>query len=998
MSKPLRVLMVEDSEDDAFLLKWELRRGGYEVKLKRVDTALDLQKALAEETWDVILSDYNLPGFNGLAALRIFHQFQLDIPFILVSGAIWEEIAVEAMRSGAHDYIKKDNLSRLIPAIERELREAHMRQGRLQVEKLLDASQARYRTLVENIPIGVYRLTAGSEGKVIMANRTFLKLFGYSSLEDLAQVKVSELYAYPEEAEALAFQLLSHSGLSSFELQFKKKDNALLWGAVTATIIYDDLNQPAYLDCTIEDITERKRSEKLKEALYRISEAANTYGTLEEFLRQVHRIICELMPAKNFYMALYDPKTETVSFPYFVDEHDQKPSTLDLGKTMTGYIIRSGRPLLINPDTFEEMHRQGIVESVGTPSLDWMGVPLKTVENRTIGALVIQTYDEGVRYTERDRDVLAFVSSQTAMAVERISAELALREQRAFLRQVIDMSPNFIFAKDKQGRFILANEAVAQIYGTTVDNLIGKSDADFNLNLREVEVFHHDDMEVINNRQEKYIPEETITDSHGEVHWLQTVKRPLLIPSTDEVQVLGVATDITGRKDAEEKLLHNAFHDTLTGLPNRTLFLDRLSRVIERCRRHPNALFAVLLLDLDRFAFINDSFGHLAGDQLLIAASERLETCLRTTDTIARIGGDEFIIILEDLDNFSNVTQVAERLLEEMSKPFNLADQRILITTSIGVVLSASTYENPEEVLRDADIAMYRAKALGRGRYALFSGFMRADVIAQLELQTDFRQAIDYHCLVLHYEPIIHLKTRRLLGFEALVRWRHPKRGLIPPVEFISFAEETGLIIPMGSWVLKEACRQMKRWQSEYAFLQGCKISVNLSYKQFTQPNLVQQVEGILHETGLAPDCLRLEITESTIMGNLEVVISALKRLRTLGVQVDIDDFGTGYSSLVSLHLLPLNAIKIDRSFISGHENKANGVEIIKTIISLAKDLHLDTIAEGVETVDQLDWVKNLGCAFAQGFAISRGMDGAMVSEFIRKFLADDGFFYWRPL
>jgi diguanylate cyclase (GGDEF)-like protein/PAS domain S-box-containing protein len=1105
MAKQLRLLILEDSENDTYLIKRELIRGGYDVVLERVETGADFTAALDLASWDLIISDYNLSGYDGLTALSVVKEKGLDLPFILASGAIGEEIAVDAMKMGAHDYINKDNLSRLVPAVERELREAQIRQERRQVEEKLVQSEARYQKLVENIPMGIYRLSLKNSLEILMSNSAFIHMLGFERFDELKSASIEEFFFDPLGIEEF-IKKIHQDGAKGFDIRLKRKNGNLLWGFVTAQSGKDENGQSTYFDCTIEDITERKQAEKIREALYLISQAANTAQNLEDLLQLIHKIIGGLMPAKNFYLALYNEEQNALSFPYFIDECDQNPKTAKFGKGLTEYVIRRGQPLLVSPELFRKMVDTGEVELVGAPSVDWLGVPLMNVENRAIGALVVQTYDEGTRYSEHDKEVLTFVSSQIAMAVERKRNEDALRssearqrglleavpdwiimfdqdgtfldyrfpeatqkflsesligkkipeilplnlaskimaaihqalrtqkmqqfeqeftlpgenqkrnfearvsvsgenqvlflirdvteqrqsrqkleEQRLFLRQVIDINPNLIFAKDQDGRFSLVNQAVADIYGTTVENLIGKKDSDFNLNFHEVDAFSHDDLDVIQTLQQKVILEEIVTDASGKVRFLQTVKRPLLVGDTGEVQVLGVSTEITDRKHAEQQLLHNALHDTLTGLPNRALFLDRLERAMERARRHPNTLFAVLMLDFDRFAMVNDSLGHAVGDHLLIAASGRLESCLRTADTIARIGGDEFIILLEDINNVSDVTQVAERLLEEMTVPFNLLGQKVIITTSIGVVLGSLSYDKPEDIMRDADIAMYRAKSQGRGRYAMFSSMMRADVVAHLELETDIRQAIEHKELVLHYQPIFDLKKHKITGFEALVRWQHPKRGLIAPNEFIPFAEETGLIIPLGEWILAEACQQLKTWQKTQPLLKEASVSVNLSSKQFSQPNLANQVENILQDADLEPRFLRLEITESNLMENAEYGIAALKQLRNLGVQIDVDDFGTGYSSLVYLHQLPLNAIKIDRSFISGAVESADGMRIVQTIIRLAQDLRMETVAEGVENQEQIDQLQKLGCDYVQGFMLAKGFPNNLIDQFISK-------------
>ncbi|HET6266119.1 MAG TPA: EAL domain-containing protein, partial [Acidobacteriota bacterium] len=372
--------------------------------------------------------------------------------------------------------------------------------------------------------------------------------------------------------------------------------------------------------------------------------------------------------------------------------------------------------------------------------------------------------------------------------------------------------------------------------------------------------------------------------------------------STRATRMAGSISDITERKVAEEQLLHDALHDALTGLPNRALFIDRLGVSIGHSKRRKDYLFAVLFLDLDRFKNINDSLGHMIGDELLISIGRRLETCLRPGDTVARLGGDEFAILLEDIKDVSDATRVAERIQGELMRSFTLRDQDVFTTASMGIALGAPQYERPEDLLRDADTAMYRAKALGKARHEMFDSAMHARAVALLQLETDLRKAVERKQFVIHYQPIFHLESSRVTGFEALVRWKHPGQGLIYPLEFIPLAEETGLISAIGQWVLFEACHQIKDWQTQFPMDPPLHLSVNLSSKQFTQPDLIDQVRLILQQTGIDPQTLKLEITESMIMQNAEAAINMLNQLRALDVQIHIDDFGTGYSSFSYLY------------------------------------------------------------------------------------------------
>jgi len=444
-------------------------------------------------------------------------------------------------------------------------------------------------------------------------------------------------------------------------------------------------------------------------------------------------------------------------------------------------------------------------------------------------------------------------------------------------------------------------------------------------------------------------------------------------------------TEITERKRAESQLLHLAFHDALTGLPNRAAFIDRLRHAIHYSKRHSDYLFAVLFIDLDRFKVINDSLGHHKGDQFLLAIASRLELCVRSIDTAARLGGDEFTILLEGIQDVSDAIKVAERIEQELKLPFEFDGQEIFTTASIGIALSSTVnYERAEDVLRDADTAMYRAKILGRGRYELFNSNMYANALAKLQLETDLRRAIERRELRVHYQPIVSLTSGSILGFEALLRWEHPERGLLAPADFISIAEETGQIFSIGKWVLQEACGQMQAWRASYPSNLLKKISVNLSLKQFSQPDLIEQIEQILEYTGLNADSLVLDITESVIVENGDRINTALSQLREMGVQLSIDDFGTGYSSLGRLYNFPISLLKIDRSFISSINTKSRDLEILEILVTLAHKLGVDVLAEGIEIQEQLVLLRKLNCEYGQGHFFSVPLNSSAAEALIQ--------------
>jgi diguanylate cyclase (GGDEF)-like protein/PAS domain S-box-containing protein len=434
------------------------------------------------------------------------------------------------------------------------------------------------------------------------------------------------------------------------------------------------------------------------------------------------------------------------------------------------------------------------------------------------------------------------------------------------------------------------------------------------------------------------------------------------------VRMAGSQSDISERKRFEEQLLHDALHDSLTGLPNRGLFLDRLERAIAYAQRRPAFQFAVIFLDLDRFKLVNDRVGHVAADAVLVALARRLEACLRAGDSVARIGGDEFALLVQDVED---PTIVAQRILQELRRPFEGSGQELHLSASMGIAISSTGFTRPEDALRNADAAMYRAKARGRARYEIADAELHARSLEQLKLEGQLRDAVDGGELRLHFQPVVVMETREVVGFEALVRWEHPEHGLRPPDDFIPLAEQTGIIMALGRWALREGCRQMQEWRTAYPFAQDLWLSVNLSSRQFLHPQLEEEIHGALAETGLPPNRLRLEITESVILDDAVAVGAILHRLREVGIRVAIDDFGTGYSSLSYLHRLPLDTLKIDRSFVQQMHVDPALEAVIQTVISLSGTLRLDTVAEGVETDAESAALQRMGCRIGQGFLFS---------------------------
>ncbi|MBV8855497.1 MAG: EAL domain-containing protein [Acidobacteria bacterium] len=558
----------------------------------------------------------------------------------------------------------------------------------------------------------------------------------------------------------------------------------------------------------------------------------------------------------------------------------------------------------------------------------------------------------------------------------------ALRESEERFRSAFDYAAIGMALVSAEGRWLQVNRSLCDILGYDEQELLG---------MTFQEITHPDELtsvrahvsQMLEGRLPTCHTEKRYIHKDGHVVWIYlSISRVGGGPSAGSRLIFQIQ-DITDRKQAERQLLHDAFHDALTGLSNRALFIDRLKLALARHKRLGADHFAVLFLDLDRFKVINDSLGHAIGDQLLVGIARRLETCLRPGDTVARLGGDEFTILLEDVTATREVTAIAKRIQKELALPFNLGGHEVYTTASIGIAPSTTGYERPDDILRDADTAMYRAKSLGKSRYEIFDKEMHTRAVNLLHLETDLRRALDRREFMVYYQPIVSLETGVVQGFEALLRWRHPVHGFISPVEFIPVAEETGLILPVGRWALEEACRQMREWQSQFPRAAEMYVSVNLSGRQFANPELCEQIREALETSGLKPESLKLEITESVVMENIEKTIEMLRQLRALGVESSIDDFGTGYSSLSYLHHFPSTTLKVDRSFISRMGGEDENGEIVRTILLLARNLGMCVVAEGVETEAQLAQLRALSCDYGQGYLFSKAVNAAAIGRLL---------------
>ncbi|MBD2502070.1 EAL domain-containing protein [Anabaena azotica FACHB-119] len=575
-------------------------------------------------------------------------------------------------------------------------------------------------------------------------------------------------------------------------------------------------------------------------------------------------------------------------------------------------------------------------------------------------------------YYARGLDSLDVKRQKIEEALRIAYASEALHQSETRFRRAIFDAPLPMMLHTEDGEVLLINHVWTEITGYSIDEIQTVADwtkkASGNLEQKK-----ESDIEPLHNLDGRIAEGEySIKISTGETRIWDFHSATLGKLPDGRNLVITTAFDVTQRKQTEAQLRQNAFYDRLTGLANRALFMEHLQHALQQTKRQKDYLFAVLFLDLDRFKVINDSLGHLKGDQFLITIAKRLAACIRSTDIAARLGGDEFTILLEDIQDVSDAIKVAERIQKELKLPLKLDGQEVFTSASIGIALSSTVnYDHPEQLLRDADTAMYRAKALGKSRYALFNRDMYANALLRLQLEADLRRALERQEFKVYYQPIISLMSGDIVGFEALLRWQHPERGLLNAVDFIALAEETGLIVDIGYWVLYEACRQMQSWQINYPQRSFMRMSVNLCAKQFSQPNLIEQIRQILQSTGLDANCLGLEITEGVIVENADEATATLLKLRELGIEILIDDFGTGYSSLGRLYSFPVNVLKIDRSFVNPLASDRRNQEIIEIIVTLANKLGMSAIAEGVETQEQVTILSKLGCKSVQGYFFS---------------------------
>jgi diguanylate cyclase (GGDEF)-like protein/PAS domain S-box-containing protein len=805
----------------------------------------------------------------------------------------------------------------------------------------LHHNQERLNQVLNSAGEGICSLDA--EGKVTFANQAVTRMTGWKYAELIGRPMHSTLHQprvdgspYPEEEcpicktwqlgldQTVTDEVFWRRNLSSFPVEY------------VSTPIYDG-NQLAGAVVVFRNVTEYRRA--------------------AEALRESENFSATIFTSVNEGIIVYDRELRYKAWNTVMEELSGLSSDQIIGKSALDLFPQFMLPgidrLLIRALRGERVTSQDTHYQVPqTGKEGWMSAtfsPHTSPEGETIGVVGIVRDITARKFAEQD---------------------LRVSEERYAL--AANAANDGLWDWDLRGNSVY--------YSPRWKSMLGYKDGELSSTTEEwFSRVHPEDLPQFNASIGKHIQDETphFESEHrmlvkdGSYRWMLARGLAMRDPEGEAYRMAGSQTDITERKRAEEQLVFDAFHDGLTGLPNRALFTDRLERALERAKRRDDFKLAVLFLDLDRFKIVNDSLGHMTGDQLLIGAARRLQATLRQVDTVARIGGDEFVILLEDIDDVAHATSSAERIQAQLREPFNLDENEVFTSASIGIAVSKPGYDRADDIMRDADIAMYRAKALGKARHVLFDEAMHGRAVELLQLETDLRKAVERNEFVLHYQPIVELEDSSVIGFEALIRWMHPERGLTYPAAFLPLAEETGLTVELGSWVLREACEQLSRWQRSMPDRQGLWMSVNLSSRQLLRPGLTDEVEQAIRDFQIEPANLALEVTEGIIMDEPEAATSMLVGLRALGVKLPIDDFGTGYSSLAYLHRFPISSLKIDRSFVNRVTDGGEDEVIVRTIVTLAHNLEMDVIAEGIETADQLERLRTLGCEFGQGFYFS---------------------------
>jgi diguanylate cyclase (GGDEF)-like protein/PAS domain S-box-containing protein len=797
-----------------------------------------------------------------------------------------------------------------------------------QAETLLKESEERHRQMFEKNQ--AIKLLIDAETRAIVdANPAACKFYGYSR-EELKTKSITDINTLPPQMVKREVRNAKNEQRGYFIFPHRLASGEIRDVEVHSSPL--QLSNRNLLYSIIHDVTERKRDEKA------------------------------VKESEEKYRDLFENATDLI---YTHDLSGNFTSLNRAGEVITGY-------------SREEAMRMNISEVVAPEFLETARAMITSkISSETVTSYELEIIAKGGRRVSLELRSRVILHNDSPVGVQGIGRDITARKQveealklsESRYRFLSDGIMHHVWTARADGKLNYVSRRTLEYFGRTRQEMLEESWQN---------AVHPEDLSECMARWkhslatgEYYETEFRLRGADGVYRWHLSRANASLDGDGIIVNWFGTNTDIHDKKMAEAKLNHSALHDTLTDLPNRTEFMNHLEKAIKTAVEDESFRFAVLFLDLDRFKVINDSLGHIVGDKLLIGIARRLRACVRPSDIVARLGGDEFTILLNRTGDISEVAVIAERLQKTLSKPFKFNNHEVFSSASIGITLSDRSNRQPEDFLRDADSAMYRAKESGKARFEIFDQAMHVRNVNLLQLESDLRRAVKRDEFEVYYQPVVALEKGEVKEFEALIRWRHPRRGLISPSEFITIAEETGLIIQLGEWILIEACRQTAEWQKRFPDFGELSVSVNLSAKQLTHPLLTARVREILEQSELDARYLKLEVTESTVMENAETALGVLQELRALGVSLSTDDFGTGYSSLSYLHRFPFQRLKIDRSFVSEMDKNIKSEAIVRSILMLGQNLEIETVAEGIENEEQLWQLRSLGCPFGQGYLFS---------------------------
>ena len=940
MDKSIRILILEDNQSDADLIERELRKAKIDFIAKRTETRTGFLREISYFKPDIVLSDYSMAGFTAKDAIELLKQFAPSVPLIVVSGSIDDQKAVDIVHSGATNYVTKGHLFRIVPAVIDALTKRRLREERERSADKLQQSEQQYRLLFEANPQPMWVYDADSLS-FLNVNAAAIRQYGYSAEEFLAMT-IKDIRPQEDVPRLLNYLENRHSDLkTNYGWRHRKKDGTIMDVEVSSNpVLYE--GKPARL-VTTRDVTERKRSEAaLKESERRYREILERMELIAVTLDLEGRITF----CNSFLLQLTGWKAEEILKKSWFDLF--LPN--DVRETVRESFIQG-----VAAGAYNIQRESDILTKAGSRrTILWTNTLLRDFEGSLTGI------------TSIGQDI-----------TEQKWVEDALRKSERRYRNLFERNLAGVYRTTSGGAILDCNEAYAKALGfDSVEEIKQRNAPDFYHHPRRRETF------LTKLREEHVLTnfQSLLKRKDGSPLWV--LENVTLGSGEEGTEIIeGTMMDITEWKLAEERLEYLANYDQITDLPTRLLYADRLKQAMIDASNHAR-MVAVMLLDLDRFKTINDTLGHDAGDLLLRQVAQRLATSVQAGDTVGRTAGDEFTIILRDLENVQQAADMAHKILATFEKPFRLEQQNYYVGASIGITLYPLDDQNMDSLFKNAETAMYKAKQEGRNNYQFFTAEMQVSLLKQLSLENHLRHALEKNEFLLEYQPKVNLQTGLITGAEALLKWNHPKLGLVSPAQFIPLAEETGSIMGLGEWVLRVAAEQCKLWQTpDYSPL---RVAVNLSAHQFRQHRLVERIASILEDAALPPQLLEIEITETVLMQSTPETMQRLADLKSLGVHISIDDFGTGFSSLSYLKQLPIDSLKVDQSFVRDIPADANDSAITRAIIVLAHTLQLNVIAEGVETLEQLQFLLSEGCDEMQGFYFSRPVPAEQFQRLIR--------------